>query len=34
MYVAATGMQIIIIIIIIIIIENLYTNVLNDNKRV
>ena len=31
MYVAATGMQIIIIIIII---ENLYTNVLNDNKRV
>ena len=32
MYVAATGMQIIIIIIIII--ENLYTNVLNDNKRV
>ena len=30
MYVAATGMQIIIIIII----ENLYTNVLNDNKRV
>ena len=34
MYVAATGMQIIINIIIIIIIENLYTNVLNDNKRV
>ena len=32
MYVAATGMQINIIIIIII--ENLYTNVLNDNKRV